>query len=163
MSCRTKQKQVFKDPVIQGCVSKSGPPLVTAYTRFLVNVLLNVSKVIFCCEPLCTILSVIKWRMVFTMAIQGFQKVKASIMWAMSVVTTAHSTQITFFPILSTMKPNTGEAGAEMMYTILGEKKRVERDTEGEEGRRRRKRKGKGEEGRDRETYSYNVLWQFLA
>lgn len=76
------------------------------------------------------------------MAIQGFQKVKASIMWAMSVVKTAYITHITFFPILSTMKPNTGEAGAEMMYTILGEKKRVERET-------RRERKGGGE-GREK-------------
>lgn len=56
-----------------------------------------------------------------TMAIHGFQKVKASIMWAASVVTTAISTQITFLPVLSTKNPKTGEAGAEMMYTMLAE------------------------------------------
>lgn len=56
-----------------------------------------------------------------TMAIHGFQKVKASIMWAASVATTAIMTQTTFLPVLSTMKPRTGDAGAEMMYTMLGE------------------------------------------
>lgn len=50
-----------------------------------------------------------------TMAIHGFQKVKASIMWAMRVVTTAIITQTTFLPVLSTIKPRTGDAGAEMM------------------------------------------------
>ena len=53
------------------------------------------------------------------MAIQGFQKVKARIMWAASVVTTAISTQVTFLPVLSTRNPRTGDAGAEMMYTML--------------------------------------------
>lgn len=57
-----------------------------------------------------------------TMPIHGFQKVKASIMWAASVVTTANITQTTFLPVLSTIKPKTGDAGAEMMYTILGKK-----------------------------------------
>lgn len=57
-----------------------------------------------------------------TIAIQGFQKVKASIMWAISVVTTAHKTHIMFLPVLSTIKPNTGEAGAEIMYTMLEQK-----------------------------------------
>lgn len=61
-----------------------------------------------------------------TMAIHGFQKVKASIMWAASVVTTAMSTQITFLPVLSTKNPKTGEAGAEMMYTMLAEIERKE-------------------------------------
>lgn len=56
-----------------------------------------------------------------TIAIQGFQKVKASIMWAASVLTTANITQATFLPVLSTTKPRTGDAGAEMMYTMLGE------------------------------------------
>ncbi len=55
-----------------------------------------------------------------TMAIHGFQKVKASIMWAASVVTTANITQTTFLPVLSTIKPRSGDAGAEMMYTMLG-------------------------------------------
>lgn len=50
-----------------------------------------------------------------TMAIHGFQKVNASIMCAASVVTTAIITQITFLPVLSTMKPRRGDAGAEMM------------------------------------------------
>lgn len=55
-----------------------------------------------------------------TMAIHGFQKVKASIMWAASVAITAHKTQITFLPVLSTRNPKIGDAGAEMIYTILG-------------------------------------------
>lgn len=50
-----------------------------------------------------------------TMAIHGFQKVNASIMWAASVVTTAIITKITFRPTLSTIKPRIGDAGAEMM------------------------------------------------
>lgn len=54
-----------------------------------------------------------------TMAIQGFQRVKANIRWDKSVVTTANRTHMMFRPILSTTKPNTGEAGAEMMYTTL--------------------------------------------
>lgn len=58
-----------------------------------------------------------------TMAIHGFQKVKASITWAASVATTAVITQTTFLPVLSTMKPRTGDAGAEMMYTILRRQK----------------------------------------
>ena len=49
------------------------------------------------------------------MAIQGVQKVKASIMCAASVPTMAKATQRTFLPVRSTMKPSTGEAGAEMM------------------------------------------------
>lgn len=53
------------------------------------------------------------------MAIQGFQKVKASMMCEASVVTTAHSTQMMFLPTLSTSRPNTGDMGAEMMYTML--------------------------------------------
>lgn len=54
-----------------------------------------------------------------TMAIQGFQKVKASIMCDRSVVTTASITHTTFRPVLSTRNPSRGDAGAEMMYTIL--------------------------------------------
>lgn len=58
-----------------------------------------------------------------TMAIQGFQKVKASMMCEASVVTTAHRTQMTFLPTLSTRRPKTGDMGAEMMYTMLQERK----------------------------------------
>lgn len=58
-----------------------------------------------------------------TMAIQGFQKVKASRMCEASVVSTAHSTQMMFLPTLSTSSPNTGDMGAEMMYTMLQERK----------------------------------------
>lgn len=57
------------------------------------------------------------------MAIQGFQKVKASRMCEASVVSTAHSTQMMFLPTLSTSSPNTGDMGAEMMYTMLQERK----------------------------------------
>lgn len=64
-----------------------------------------------------------------TMAIHGFQKVKASIMWAASVLTTAIITQTTFLPVLSTIKPRTGDAGAEMMYTILA---KMEKGMKGE-------------------------------
>lgn len=35
------------------------------------------------------------------------------------VVTTAHSTQMTFFPVLSTRSPNIGDIGADMTYTTL--------------------------------------------
>lgn len=54
-----------------------------------------------------------------TIAIHGFQKVKASIMWDRKVVATAHRTQMMFFPVLSTRSPNTGDMGADMTYTIL--------------------------------------------
>lgn len=55
----------------------------------------------------------------FTIAIQGFHSVKASKMWAARVVTTAHKTQMMFFPVLSTRIPNIGDVGADMTYTIL--------------------------------------------
>lgn len=54
-----------------------------------------------------------------TIAIQGFHSVKASKMWAARVVTTAHKTQMMFFPVLSTRSPNIGDIGADMTYTIL--------------------------------------------
>lgn len=70
-----------------------------------------------------------KDAMGITMATHGFQKVKANIMWAASVVTTAIITQTTFLPVLSTTKPRTGDAGAEIMYTILA---KTEKDMKGE-------------------------------
>lgn len=45
------------------------------------------------------------------------------------MVITAIITQITFLPVLSTMKPRTGDAGAEMMYTILA---KTEKGAKGE-------------------------------
>lgn len=54
-----------------------------------------------------------------TIAIQGFHSVKASSMWEARVVTTAHRTQMMFFPVLSTMSPNIGDMGADMTYTML--------------------------------------------
>ena len=57
-----------------------------------------------------------------TIAIQGFHSVKASMMWEASVVTTAHKTQMRFFPVLSTRSPNIGDMGADITYTILPRK-----------------------------------------
>lgn len=62
-------------------------------------------------------------RELVTIAIQGFQKVKANIIWEASVVITAHKTQIIFFPSLSTRSPKTGDMGADMIYTILQKNK----------------------------------------
>lgn len=60
-----------------------------------------------------------------TIAIHGFQKVKASIMWDTRVAATAYRTQMMFLPVLSTKSPNNGDMGADMIYTILhGESKR---------------------------------------
>lgn len=88
---------------------------------------MNDSNINWCTDDLCVVKKTIKKEArSITMAIHGFQKVKASIMWAASVVTTAMSTQITFLPVLSTKNPKTGEAGAEMMYTMLAEIERKE-------------------------------------
>ena len=57
-----------------------------------------------------------------TIAIQGFHSVKASMMWEASVVTTAHKTQMMFFPVLSTRSPNIGDMGADITYTTLPRK-----------------------------------------
>ena len=43
-------------------------------------------------------------------------------MWEASVVTTAHKTQMMFFPVLSTRSPNIGDMGADITYTTLPRK-----------------------------------------
>lgn len=54
-----------------------------------------------------------------TIANQGFQKVKANIMWEARVPTTAHITHVMFLPTLSTRIPKIGDIGADMTYTML--------------------------------------------